>query len=242
MESKTMTQRPLSPILLTVALVASIGIGLSNCTSADSDNSSNPSSPAAVDTPGDKESAAPVEEAETAVDGIAAIAAQDPEGSANIESTPSNSKEQPSSSTTPQSAAPQTSSNGSAPPSEPGENESPNKSATTQSEPTQPETTQISIDETVCGAGGQEAYFETKVQEIYICKNEAGALTYIATPKKKGNSLFLPAQKVQQGELVGYAAIDDARTHIVTPGGYQLQDNGKPSKSEKVTRRQLAED
>lgn len=101
------------------------------------------------------------------------------------------------------------------------------------------EAADIQIDDTVCGAGGQEAYFETKTQEIYICKNEEGALTYIATPKKKGNSAFLPAQKIQQGDVIGYAAIDDAKTYIVTPGGFQLQDNGKAIRSEKVTRRQL---
>lgn len=96
------------------------------------------------------------------------------------------------------------------------------------------------IDETTCGAGGQEAYFETKQQEIYICKNEAAALTYIATPKKNGNSIFLPAQKIQQGNIVGYAALDDSRTYIVTPGGFQLQENSKTLKSEKVIRRQLS--
>ena len=99
----------------------------------------------------------------------------------------------------------------------------------------------IQIDETVCGAGGQEAYFETKAQEIYICKNSAGALTYIATPKKKGNSTFLPAQKIQQGDIVGYAAIDDTKTYIVTASGFQLQDNGKAIRSEKVMRRQLSQ-
>jgi hypothetical protein len=101
-------------------------------------------------------------------------------------------------------------------------------------------TSEIKIDETVCGAGGQEAYFETKKQEIYICKNEAAALTYIATPKKKGNSIFLPAQKIQQGDIVGYAALDDSKTYIVTPGGFQLQENSKTLQSEKVIRRQLA--
>lgn len=104
----------------------------------------------------------------------------------------------------------------------------------------QSKSTKIRIDETVCGAGGQEAYFETKTQEIYICKNEAAALTYIATPKKKGNSLFLPAQKVQQGNVVGYAAIEKAKTYIVTSNSFQIQDNGKLARSEKVIRRQLA--
>lgn len=104
------------------------------------------------------------------------------------------------------------------------------------------EVADIQIDDTVCGAGGQEAYFETQTQEIYICKNGEGALTYIATPKKQGNSAFLPAQKIQQGDVIGYAAIDDTKTYIVTPGGFQLQNNGKAIRSEKVTRRQLSQD
>jgi len=98
----------------------------------------------------------------------------------------------------------------------------------------------IKIDATVCGAGGQEAYFETKRQEIYICKNEVAALTYIATPKRNGNSIFLPAQKIQQGAITGYAAIEDDRIYIVTSTGLQVQEGGQAVRSEKVIRRQLS--
>jgi len=98
----------------------------------------------------------------------------------------------------------------------------------------------IKIDATVCGAGGQEAYFETKRQEIYICKNEAAALTYIATPKRKGNSIFLPAQKIQQGTITGYAATEDDKIYIVTSTGLRVQEEGQAVRSEKVIRRQLS--
>lgn len=97
----------------------------------------------------------------------------------------------------------------------------------------------IQIDETVCGAGGQEAYFETPKQEIYICKNEQQMLTYIATPKTQGNSIFLPAQKVEQGKAIGYVALDEAKTYVIAEKGYQLKENNKVLASERVTRRQL---
>lgn len=97
---------------------------------------------------------------------------------------------------------------------------------------------EIAIDQSICGAGGQEAYFKTKGQEIYICKNEAGALTYIATPKQ-GNSIFLPVQKVQQGDTTGYVALDQAKTYIVTAQGFQLKENSKVLASEKVIQRQM---
>ncbi len=95
---------------------------------------------------------------------------------------------------------------------------------------------EIAIDESVCGAGGQAAYFETRKQEIYICRSENQSLTYIATPKKKGNSVFLPATAVQDGKKTGYVAEDGDRRFLVSPVGYRLEENGKAITKEKVIR------
>lgn len=97
-------------------------------------------------------------------------------------------------------------------------------------------TTEIAIDESVCGAGGQAAYFETGKQEIYICRSENQSLTYIATPKKKGNSVFLPATAVQDGKKTGYVAEDGDRRFLISPAGYRLEENGKAINQEKVIR------
>lgn len=221
-----MPQRSPNPVLLAVALATALGLALSSCAPTDSESSSAPGSPEAIANPADEGSGA------AAMGDEAAIAPQASDGSKNAEPAPSGAGKPPS-----QSGAAQP-----APPSASGSSSNPSPGPAQAKSATKPGTeTTISIDQTVCGAGGQEAYFETKIQEIYICKNEAEALTYIATPKQKGNSLFLPAQKIQQGELVGYAAIDETKTYIITSGGFQLQDNGKPTKSEKVIRRQLAQ-
>lgn len=217
-----MTHRQPRTISLAVALSAAIGLALTSCTLTGSGDGV-PSSPETA-------ASSKGEGSGTAVDDEAAIASPKANGLPNSETAPSNEKASANDKTA-QSTAPLAPGSGSAP--------SPAQSGAESSQ--KPEAQAISIDETICGAGGQEAYFETKAQEIYICKNEAEALTYIATPKQKGNSLFLPAQKIQQGDLVGYAAIDETKTYIVTSGGFQLQDNGKPTKSEKVIRRQLAQ-
>lgn len=224
-----MTQRRFS--LIIIALPAFLGMTLSSCTSPESESSSEapllPNKTETVDlenseTPADSQAVAGITNVETASDAASDDSSSKPKSNSTHDEVADSSK------------SPSAGSDSSA--TEP-------KPAETQAKDVEkPEIADISIDETVCGAGGQEAYFETRVQEIYICKNAAGSLTYIATPKKKGNSSFLPAQKIQQGDIVGYAAIDEAKTYIVTPGGFQLQENGKPAKSEKVIRRQLGQE
>ncbi len=206
-----------------LALIA-IALGLSSCNTAE---------PKATDN-------------DPATQSVAAPNPADPQGTEATSPTDTNEdianvaiapKVQPNSNDSPQSSAGTSPEEPAPSPASESPSTSPEAAATAEQAT---ETASITIDETVCGAGGQEAYFETKTQEIYICKNEAEALTYIATPKKKGNSQFLPAQKVQQGDVTGYLALDDTKTYVVTPGGFQLQDSGKTKKSEKVIRRQLA--
>lgn len=96
--------------------------------------------------------------------------------------------------------------------------------------------TQIAINASVCGAGGQAAYFETKSQEIYICRSENQSLTYIATPKQQGNSIFLPATAIPDGDKTAYMAEDGARRFLIGPVGYRLEENGKAIAHEKVIR------
>ncbi|NJM57912.1 MAG: hypothetical protein HC857_11415 [Synechococcales cyanobacterium RU_4_20] len=96
--------------------------------------------------------------------------------------------------------------------------------------------TQIAINASVCGAGGQAAYFETKSQAIYICRSENQSLTYIATPKKQGNSIFLPATAIPDGDETAYMAEDGARRFLIGPVGYRLEENGKAIAQEKVIR------
>lgn len=228
MESQTMTHRRFSPIIFALLLLAFLGATLSSCTSGESENSRDPLEPEAVETleegpDGDTSSTSPGS-TKTAPNAADSASSPNSESAATQQTRPATD-----SSPTPSASSDASSANAKA---EVAKGEAPPKN----------QLAEIRIDETICGAGGQEAYFETKVQEIYICKNEAGALTYIATPKKKGNSLFLQAQKIQQGELVGYAALDETKTYVVTSGGFQLQDNGKPTQSEKVIRRQLAKD
>lgn len=88
----------------------------------------------------------------------------------------------------------------------------------------------------ICGAEGQEAYFETRQQDIYICRNENDALTYIATPKKEGNSVFLPATAVPDGEATAYLAQDETSVFVVGPFGYRQEEKGKAIAQEKVLR------
>lgn len=201
-----------------LALIA-IALGLGSCTSTELDSASPET---ATISPAEAEGTAPP------------APKTNNEDIANVNTAPATRQDSPGNSTP-------------EPPEQTAENpaltsNSPSPEAAAPTDPEKPtETASITIDETICGAGGQEAYFETKTQEIYICKNEAAVLTYIATPKKKGNSQFLPAQKVQQGGVTGYIAMDDAKTYVVTPGGFQLQDSGKTQKSEKVIRRQLSQ-
>lgn len=211
-----MTQCRFNPMILAIAF-AVLGMTLSSCNTVESHGSSEAVVPEAI-AKGESEGS------ETPPDSQAS------EGIANAEVASIEGGSESSSGAESSSPNSQTLST------------DPKAAAAKGKEPQKTQTADIRIDETVCGAGGQEAYFETKVQEIYICKNAEGALTYIATPKKKGNSFFLPAQKIQQGNVVGYAAMDETQTYIVTPGGFQRQDNGKPTQSEKVIRRQLAEE
>ncbi len=228
-----MIQRRCRPMISAIALPAFLGMLLSSCHSPESPQSSTSS-------PAEK-----VSEAVEGEDNETPTALPEPAVINNVETSATETAGSDSSSpkTEPSSSVNQDKSSSSAtsPSSNSPSSALDSKATETQTqEPEKIEIAEIQIDETVCGAGGQEAYFETKVQDIYICKNAEGSLTYIATPKQKGNSFFLPAQKIQQGDLVGYAAIDETKTYIVTSGGFQLQENGKPTQSEKVIRRQLA--
>ncbi len=96
----------------------------------------------------------------------------------------------------------------------------------------------LKIDQTVCGQGGQAAYFETPKQKIYICRTENAALTYVGTPKKgQANSVFLPAQAIAQTPPL-YQAKDGTRTYQVGSSGFRLEENGKAIAQEKITRQQ----
>ncbi len=236
-----MLQRRFRPISFAIAIPASLGVLLGSCTSQESVA---PSSDSALSEAQDaieaKTSRQPPETHRAPTEAADATNVETP---AQTTASDASQGSAPASSPSPladDSSSPSTNSEPQSPQRESPEPE-PQTAEATAKEPDKVAVAEIRIDETVCGTGGQEAYFETKAQEIYICKNAENALTYIATPKRKGNSFFLPAQKIQQGDVVGYAAMDDTKTYIVTPGGFQLQDNGKPQKSEKVIRRQLSE-